>query len=68
MESGYWIMERYIELLISMKLYTLVPFYASRLLPERRDHLLVTFMYCKFLGFTFFAAVMIYFFLNLFRV
>ncbi|VDD94113.1 unnamed protein product [Enterobius vermicularis] len=45
MESGYWIMERYIELLISMKLYTLVPFYASRLLPERRDHLLVTFMY-----------------------
>lgn len=44
-ESAYWILERYTELLVSMNLNSLVPFYASQLLPDRRDYVLILFMY-----------------------
>lgn len=44
-ENGYWILEQYVELLISLEFYELVPFYAAHLPDERAEHVLVTFMY-----------------------
>uniref|UniRef100_A0A915A7E0 Nuclear pore complex protein n=1 Tax=Parascaris univalens TaxID=6257 RepID=A0A915A7E0_PARUN len=44
-EDVYWLLERYIRLLISLKMFTMIPFYASKLPPETAEHIIINFMY-----------------------
>ncbi|VDM47660.1 unnamed protein product, partial [Toxocara canis] len=44
-EDAYWLLERYVELLISAKMFTMVPFYASKLPSETAERIAVDFMY-----------------------
>ncbi|VDK51759.1 unnamed protein product [Anisakis simplex] len=44
-EDAYWILERYIDVLVSQKMYTIIPYYASKLPSEAAERLTIGFMY-----------------------